>query len=176
MISLILLFFTLPGLSARADFSGLVFDPQLLDLSQYTLNQTPGEFQGPSGNVLQVRSEKISQADAAKSLKNRLFQLQALYAPQSAAYPGMLTKDASCLATVALATKTEETKSELFWFSEMPATQRFVYGTCGTIEEPFWSQKLLLYCKSSQLLYDIRFFRLKGKAFTKIGKRLARCL
>lgn len=128
-----------------------------------------------SGHVLQVTSEKLDEATAKKLLKNRLIQLKLLFAPRSAPYPGMVTKDEGCRATAIFADKIQSRPQSLYWFSEMPAAEDFSYGNCGNRKEIFWSQYLLLFCKKQQVLYDIRYFSPKTDKAFKFGHPLAAC-
>ena len=168
---MIALLFFLIAAPAQADAPALEFDASVVDFSKFSRDGESSRYIGPEGSVLSVDEEKIAPEQAKKDLKNRLLQLQLLFAPHGAQYPGMLTKDASCKDRTRLASKTSETKDSLYWFSELPATQTFVYGSCGAIAEPFWSEKLLLYCKAQGTLYDVRFFTKKK---SPIGRPLAR--
>ena len=129
-----------------------------------------------TGNVMQVTQEKMSETIAKKILKNKFVQLKLLFAPQAAAYPGMLTKDQSCKDSAAFGRGVQTKADSIFWFSEMPGSEDFGYGACGSRAEPYWSQYLLIYCKKQQVLYDIRYFKLSTKKEgEKINHPIAKC-
>ena len=117
----------------------------------------------------------MSEAVAKKILKNKLIQLKLLFAPQAAAYPGMFTRDQHCQQSATFAKKIEYTKDAIFWHSEMPGSDNFTYGSCGSREEPYQSQYLLIYCKKIKTLFDIRYFQLKNKEEVKIDRAIATC-
>src|SRR5579885_970876 len=127
--------------SASAGADGLELDPSVVDLSKFTRDGQTSRYLGPDGAVLSIDEEKTTPEQARKDLKNRLLQLQLLFAPHGAAYPGMLTKDASCKDKTRLGVRTRKTNESLYWFSELRSTQGCVYGSSGTDDQNFWSEK-----------------------------------
>lgn len=130
-----------------------------------------------AGNVLRLTQEKMSESIARKLLKNKLIQLKLLFAPRAAAYPGMLTKDQSCKDTAVFSKGQQTTSDSLYWFSEMRAADDFSYGACGSRAEPYWSQYLLIYCKKTGILYDLRYFKMAAKKDEEdmIRRPIAKC-
>ena len=152
----------------------LKLDPNL-KLEQFSLLVDTNRLKNTSGNVIQGTQDIMSEAVAKKILKNKLIQLKLLFAPQAAAYPGMFTRDQHCQQSATFAKKIEYTKDAIFWHSEMPGSDNFTYGSCGSREEPYQSQYLLIYCKKIKTLFDIRYFQLKNKEEVKIDRAIATC-
>ncbi len=136
-----------------------------------------GVLKNKSGNVLVIRQEKMDPKIAVKLTKNKLVQLKLLFAPQKAAYPGMLTKDQSCSTVADFPKEIIDNKELMTWVSEMPATDDYFYGSCGSREEPYWSQYQVLFCKKTGVIYDIKYFKPKEKSKIKdsIGFQIANC-
>ena len=176
MEKLALLFATLLISSTQAAEPAVIFDKTILDFDQFKPSQTAARtLSNSAGNILKLVEDALPPSVAKKILRARLVQLEMLFAPHGAPYPGMLTKDASCVKNAVLAKKIEETQDSIFWFSEMPATNGLIYGACGSMDEPYWSQQLLLYCKDKKTLHDIRYFKPRNKGTERIGKPLASC-
>lgn len=122
-------------------------------------------------SVLEVKQERARQI-----LKNKLIQLKMLFAPEAAAYPGMITKGQDCAKRAALAQKTEENKSSYFWFSEMPATEEGQVGTCGLRPETKWAHRLVIYCKKSGKLYEVELVKPMVGSNLNSKKPIAECI
>lgn len=135
-----------------------------------------GKYKNSEGEALILKREQFSLPIAEKIMKNRLTQLKMQFAPRSAPYPGMVTKDQNCKDTAKFPAKIEDTEKSLFWFSEMPASEDFTFATCGNRKDVYQSQYLVIYCKSSQLLFDIRYFVPLGRKNLKGGRAVATCL
>lgn len=151
-----------------------ILDSRIL-LNEFSLSD--GVYSHKNGNRIIIRSQIQDKETAAKLLKNKLVQLKLLFAPQKASYPGMLTKDQSCISVASFPEKIQRDAERLYWSAELPATEDYFYGSCGSRAEPFWSQYQVLYCKKSKILFDIKYFVPKDKNLIKssIGYQMASC-
>ena len=151
---------------AVTGLDGVIFNPKLITPSNFSYDQNLEAFKDSEGNQLTIREEKIKANEAEKMLKQRLVQLKLLYVPKVAAYPGMITTTESCAKKYFYPQKIKESSTALYWTAEMPATKEMIYGSCGTMKEPFWSQQQLLFCKKTSTLWDVRYFH-QQKDFKK---------
>lgn len=155
--------------------SSVDLDFKSIKIKNYTFDTQTQRYVAQDGSFLKLSRRKMPEGDAHKFLGDQLYQHRLLYQPQSAPYPGMLTKDVSCSEGIVLPKDPTDTVSATYWFSEVPATKALLYGTCGSIEEPYWSQILLLYCKKTQTFFDVRIFKPKGEKASPWGAPIANC-
>lgn len=134
-----------------------------------------GKFKTPSGGILILKREKFSKQDAQKLLRNRLAQLKMLFEARSAPYPGMVTTDQTCRETAKFPAKIQDSGNSLFWYAELPASEDFTFASCGSRKDIYQSQYMVIYCKSSQLLFDVRYFIPLGQNDFKFGQPVAKC-
>ena len=180
-INFIFLFLFCRVVFARGDItpadviSKLAFEPEI-KVENLTTAIDGGRFKDSAGNVIQIKTDTMNEVIAKKIVKNKLIQLKLLFAPQTAAYPGMLTRDQHCQDTAVFSHSTKETENSIFWFSEMPGADDFTYGSCGSRSEPYWSQYLLIYCKNQKTTYDVRYFKVsKNKDADMFKHPIAKC-
>lgn len=172
-IEFLIFFISSFGLADALELKELDFSPNLKVEAFTSVNN--GKFKTPSGSILILTREKFSEQDAKKLLKNKLAQLKMLFEPRSAPYPGMVTTDQTCRKTARFPAKIEESSNSLFWYAELPASEDFTFASCGSRKDIYQSQYLVIYCKSSQQLYDVRYFVPLGQNEFILGQSLAKC-
>ena len=157
-------------LEARAN--SLSFNPRHLSMSAFK-ESSAGSFHDQKGNILLIHQELISQEQAKKVIASKLVLLKELLAPQKGDYPGMLEHGPECLKAAQLPAKPDA--NGLSWTAGLLATKQLSYGACGAMDEPYWSRRALLYCKSDGVLYDVRFFKTRKPGENEANDWLVRC-
>lgn len=175
MISVFFLFIVSQFVFAESlKLKELVFTEQLRPESFTFVSE--GKFKSSEGEFLLLKREEFALPIAEKIIKNRLTQLKLLFAPRSAPYPGMITIDQNCIDTAKFPAKIENSENSIFWLTEMPASSDFTYATCGNRKDIYLSQYLVIYCKSTKILFDIKYFLPLGKKPFLTGIALAKCI
>lgn len=157
--------------SQEPDYPQLNFDP-LISFEKFKWDKEKKRFLSADGETLIITASDAEEKVAAKILKNKLVQLKLLFSPQSAAYPGMLTKGESCAKSAAFPKKVENNAQSLYWFAEMPAATDLSFGNCGARPEPLLRHTEILYCKQFKKIFEISFFTRNTK---RIGKTIVQC-
>ena len=93
--------------------------------------------------VIQQNSRPMSENIAAKIIKNKSIQLKL-----------SLRK---CKDDRVTSSRFVKDETSIYWFSELPADSNYDYSSCRA-DSPFMSQYLLLYCKKTRKLHEIRHF------------------
>ncbi len=109
--------------------------------------------------LIQQSSRPMSENMAAKVIKNKSILLKLA-----------LRK---CKDERLTASRLKKDEESIYWFSELPADSKFDYDSCKA-DAPYMSQYLLLYCKKSKRLHEIRHFFPAAK-FVPSKKPLHNC-
>lgn len=144
--------------------------------NSWSFEKNSNYFKNSSGDILRIIKLSFSKKEAEKFINNQRIQMELLFAPQKAAYAGMISKEEACRNAPAIAKKIIRNKSSLYFFAEIPATAEGQYGSCGAREEPFISQRLVIFCHNSEKLFDIHFLRQIKSGVQYFKKPIANCL
>lgn len=153
----------------------LQLDSEIAANEKFSFNEKNNYFKDANSSILKIIEFEFSKKDAEKFIENQLVQLQLLFAPQVAAYAGMISKDQICKNTPKIPKKIKRNKAGAYFYVEIPATAEGQYGSCGTREEPYLAQHLVIYCKKTGKLYDIHYLRLKNSGAKYLNKPIAKC-
>lgn len=153
----------------------LQLDPEIAANEKFNFNEKDNYFKDANASILKIMELEFSKKEAEKFIENQLVQLQLLFAPQVAAYVGMISKDQVCKNTPKIPKKITRNKTGAYFFAEVPGTAEGQYGSCGTREEPYLGQHLVIYCKKTGKLYDMHYLRLKKSETKYLNKPIAKC-
>ena len=153
----------------------LQLESEIAATEKFTFSEKNNYFKDANSSILKIMEFEFSNKDAEKFIESQLVQLQLLFAPQKAAYIGMISKDQVCKNTPKIAKKITRNKAGAYFYAEVPATAEGQYGSCGVREEPYLGQHLVIYCKKSGKLYDIHYLRLKKSETKYLNKPIAKC-
>ena len=107
---------------------------------------------------LKINKKILKLPEAKKVIEQKSNEIKMLFAPQQVPYFGQISKDITCTSGVEIDRKLIETDLELSQQLNLAATEYLIYGACITEQEIYKSQLLLLYCKKSETLYEIKYF------------------
>ncbi len=153
----------------------LQLNSELDSNEKFNFSEKDNYFKDANSSILKIIELEFSKKDAEKFIENQLVQLQLLFAPQKAAYVGMISKDQLCKDTPKIPKKIIRNKAGAYFFAEIPATANGQYGSCGSREEPYLGQHLVIYCKKTGKLYDMHYLRLKNSETKYLNKPIAKC-
>lgn len=126
-----------------------------------------------SNSVLRVHSQTLENAEALKVIDQKSNEIKMMFAPQQVPYMGQITKDINCTQAVEINNKAIESEKEISLLMNLTATERLIYGSCIPAQEIYKSQLLMLYCKNSKTLFEIKYFYDKQSGFKK---QIAHCI
>lgn len=126
-----------------------------------------------SNSVLRIHSQIVENAEALKIIDQKSNEIKMMFAPQQVPYMGQITKDISCTDAVEVNNKPSVNEKEISLLMNLTATERLIYGSCIPDQEIYKSQLLMLYCKNSKTLYEIKYFYDKQSEYKK---QIAHCL
>lgn len=132
------------------DFRNAVFQTRKLKLTNVIKAEDRYLIIESNNNVSLKNSKKLF------SEKNAM--IKEYYTIQATPYSGAITKEAECLNDIQLAPNVRETKDELSFQYNLKATDRLVLGVCQSEQNKFYNQILLLYCKKTNVFFDIKYF------------------
>lgn len=164
------LFFS-PAYAQRID-PMIQMNIQVINMKQMKYDQQLNGFKGNDGSLLVITANEFDEKTAKKLMKNKLVQLKLYFAPQAAAYAGMVTKGEDCVKSAFFPEKIEKTKNESFWVAEMPAAEDYSVGNCGSKKDVFWKVQQTLYCDKGKKMFELSYFTKTAK---RIAKPLAHC-
>ncbi len=117
--------------------------------------------------------KNIEQDLAEKILKNKLLMIKEIYATQATPYNGAVTNETNCVENPAINPLIEETINHSSILLELKATERLVLGVCSDKQNIFKVQVLLMYCKKTKELYDLKYYSISNE---KMKLPIASCL
>lgn len=153
----------------------LQLDSEIASNEKFSFSEKDNYFKDANSSILKIMEFEFSKKDAEKFIESQLVQLQLLFAPQKAAYIGMISKDQVCKNTPKIAKKITRNKAGAYFFAEVPATAEGQYGSCGVREEPYLAQHIVIYCQKTGKLYDMHYLRLKKPETKYLNKPIAKC-
>jgi hypothetical protein len=153
----------------------LLLDSEITQNEKFNFNEKDNYFKDTNSSILKIIEFEFSKKDAEKFIENQLVQLQLLFAPQKAAYAGMISKDQICKNMPEIPKKINRNKVGSYFYAEVSATAEGQYGSCGLRDEPYLSQRLVIYCKKSGKLYDIHYLRLIKSGAKYLKRPIAKC-
>lgn len=129
-------------------------------------NQQSVSMSKGNSTVISVKIiPKKTADDTINFFKFKKNEMKLLFAPSAVPYAGQITKDISCIQGVQIDYPSSDTATEMSQIFNLTATDRYIYGSCLPEQEIYRSQLLLLYCKKSAILYEIKFYFEKTKDY-----------
>lgn len=145
---------------------------QVIMMNQMKFNNQLNGYSGMDGSLLVITENDFDEKTAKKLMKNKLIQLKLHFAPQAAAYAGMVTKGEDCIKTAFFPSKIEQNQMGSYWVAEMPAASDYSVGNCGSKKDVFWKVQQTLYCNKGKKMFELSYYTKKIK---RIAKPLASC-
>lgn len=152
--------------------TGVKFGSEQINISSFYQDK---KAKGPANTVglrsdqnevLRIKTETIGKPEEArKIIDQKSNEIKMMFAPQQVPYQGVISKDINCTQAVEVNNKILETDKEISLIANMTATDRLIYGSCIADQEIYKSQLLMLYCKSNQNFYEIKYFYDKGLVY-----------
>lgn len=166
----IILFFS--SASAQELDRLIQINDQVITMKLMSYNNQLNGFTGKDGSLLVITANDFDEKTAKKLMKNKLIQLKLHFAPQAAAYAGMVTKGEDCIKTAFFPAKIEQNKLGSYWVAEMPAASDYTVGNCGSKKDVYWKIQQTLYCNKGKKMFELSYYT---KKFKQIAKPLANC-
>lgn len=116
-------------------------------------------YKSENEDIVKYSKEFIADASfALQKINERSLAIKSLFLPRAVPYRGLINQNNDCYNQKSFNKTPVETDRDLVLFINVKTTPEFIIGICPSLNNSINAQVIFLYCKTTRLFYEIRYY------------------
>ncbi len=143
---------------------------QLQNLANENANVDQNTFVLGS-EIIKIREILFAETNSAgfqKIIDGKILMIASLFESQTLPYQGAVSQSSTCISHNTKNPTISENDYQKSYEFQLMANKNFVFGTCIESQDIYKTHYLILFCKKTNLLFEIKHFYLKNETKNNI--------